>query len=49
MRQVILTALLAAVPLFANPEMTVDLLGGATMDFVWIAAGIPCALLKFTP
>ncbi|MFC1525890.1 formylglycine-generating enzyme family protein [Candidatus Latescibacterota bacterium] len=27
---------LASTPVFANPEITVDLPGGATMDFVWI-------------
>ena len=30
---------LAAAPAFANPEMTVELPGGATMDFVWIEPG----------
>jgi formylglycine-generating enzyme required for sulfatase activity len=32
-------AVLAWTPLAANPEMTVDLPGGATMDFVWIGPG----------
>ena len=39
MRGTVLTAMLAAAPLLANPEMTVDLPGGATMDFVWIEPG----------
>ena len=34
-------ALLASVAVaLANPEMTVDLPGGATMDFVWIEPGM---------
>jgi len=35
---IVLLALVAALtaPLGANPEITVDLPGGATMDFVWI-------------
>ena len=30
---------LAAASAFANPEMTVELPGGATMDFGWIEPG----------
>ena len=29
----------AAAPAFANPEMTVELPGGVTMEFVWIEPG----------
>lgn len=39
MRRIALATLIAAAPLFGNPEMTVDLPGGATMDFVWIEPG----------
>ena len=38
-RHILLTSLVAAAPLYADPEVTVDLPGGAAMDFVWIEPG----------
>ena len=39
MRLTILVLLMAATSLFGNPEVRVDIPGGATMDFVWIEPG----------
>ena len=39
MRYVAVLTALAANMAFASPEVTVDLRGGTTMDFVWIEPG----------
>ena len=39
MKRMWLLAVFVASPLYANPEITVDLPGGATMDFLWVEPG----------
>ena len=39
MRLTVILILLLNGNVFANPEITVDLPGGATIDFVWIEPG----------